>query len=95
MKPEEVHREDLKEYGCDFGKSLEPWERHHPGREKEKKEKLKLEKHKEKPSDKDKSEKLILEKCQRDREFDKCFKEKKDAKESIKTCTAKTKEKAP
>ena len=38
VKPEEAHREDLKEYGCDFGKSLEPWERHHPGREKEKRE---------------------------------------------------------
>lgn len=92
VKPEEVHREDLKEYGCDFGKSLEPWERHHPGREKEKKEKLKLEKHKEKPSDKDKSEKLILEKCQRDREFDKCFKEKKDAKEKHKDMHSKDKE---
>ncbi|XP_059855134.1 ankyrin repeat domain-containing protein 11 isoform X1 [Delphinus delphis] len=90
-KPEEAHREDLKECGCegvfkdrpdcDFGKSLEPWERHHPAREKERKERLKLEKHKEKPSDKDRNERLTLEKCQKDKDLDKCFKEKKDAKE--------------
>ncbi|XP_057567370.1 ankyrin repeat domain-containing protein 11 isoform X2 [Hippopotamus amphibius kiboko] len=111
-KPEEAHREELKEHGCegafrdrpdcDFGKSLEPWERHHlarekkDGLEKEKKEKLKLEKYKEKSSDKDKNERLILEKCQKDKEFDKCFKEKKESKEKHKDVHSKDKErKAP
>ncbi|XP_055991556.1 ankyrin repeat domain-containing protein 11 isoform X1 [Sorex fumeus] len=94
--------EDLKELGpdgtfkdrpdCDFSKSLEPWERHHPGREKEKKEKTKLEKYKDKSSDKDKSEKLVLEKCQKDKEYDKCFKEKKDTKEKHKDPHSKDKE---
>ncbi|XP_075852009.1 ankyrin repeat domain-containing protein 11 isoform X2 [Microcebus murinus] len=101
-KPDELHREDAREHGCegvfkdkadcDFGKSLEPWERHHPTRErerkdvpdKERKEKMKPEKYKDKSSDKDKNEKSILEKCQKDKEFDKCFKEKKDAKEKHK-----------
>ncbi|XP_036087446.1 ankyrin repeat domain-containing protein 11 isoform X2 [Rousettus aegyptiacus] len=110
VKAEEAYREDLKEYGCesifkdrsecDFGKSLEPWERHHPlrekekkdGLEKEKKEKIKLEKYKDKSSDKDKNEKSILEKCQKDKEFDKCFKEKKDSKEKHKDIHSKDKE---
>lgn len=93
--------EDPKELGpdgtfkdrsdCDFGKSLEPWERHHPGREKEKKEKAKLEKYKDK-SDKEKGEKLLLEKCQKDKEFDKCFKEKKDTKEKHKDAHSKDKD---
>uniref|UniRef100_A0A2I3GNB9 Ankyrin repeat domain containing 11 n=1 Tax=Nomascus leucogenys TaxID=61853 RepID=A0A2I3GNB9_NOMLE len=109
-KPEEAHREELKECGCesgfkdksdcDFGKGLEPWERHHPAREKEKKdgpdkekkEKTKPERYKEKSSDKDKSEKSILEKCQKDKEFDKCFKEKKDTKEKHKDTHGKDKE---
>ncbi|XP_060040979.1 ankyrin repeat domain-containing protein 11 isoform X3 [Erinaceus europaeus] len=77
---------------CDFGKNLEPWERHHLVREKEKKEKSKSEKYKEKSSDKDKSEKSILEKCQKDKEFDKCFKEKKDAKDKHKDLYSKDKE---
>ncbi|XP_032984021.1 ankyrin repeat domain-containing protein 11 isoform X1 [Rhinolophus ferrumequinum] len=110
VKAEEAYREDLKDYGCesifkdrsdcDFGKSLEPWERHHPvrekekkdGLEKEKKEKIKLEKYKDKSSDRDKSEKSILEKCQKDKEFDKCFKEKKDPKEKHKDIHSKDKE---
>lgn len=110
VKAEEAYREDLKEYSCesvfkdrsdcDFGKSLEPWERHHSvrekekkdGLEKEKKEKIKLEKYKDKSSDKDKSEKSILEKCQKDKEFDKCFKEKKDTKEKHKDIHSKDKE---
>nr|XP_007992584.2 ankyrin repeat domain-containing protein 11 isoform X1 [Chlorocebus sabaeus]XP_037864051.1 ankyrin repeat domain-containing protein 11 isoform X1 [Chlorocebus sabaeus]XP_037864052.1 ankyrin repeat domain-containing protein 11 isoform X1 [Chlorocebus sabaeus]XP_037864053.1 ankyrin repeat domain-containing protein 11 isoform X1 [Chlorocebus sabaeus] len=109
-KPEEAYREELKECGCesgfkdkpdcDFGKGLEPWERHHPAREKEKKdgpdkerkEKTKPEKYKEKSSDKDKSEKSILDKCQKDKEFDKCFKEKKDTKEKHKDTHGKDKE---
>ncbi|XP_012321452.2 ankyrin repeat domain-containing protein 11 isoform X1 [Aotus nancymaae] len=109
-RPEEAHREELKECGCeggfkdksdcDFGKGLEPWERHHPAREKEKKdgldkerrEKTKPEKYKEKSSDKDKSEKSMLEKCQKDKEFDKCFKEKKDTKEKHKDTHGKDKE---
>ncbi|XP_062964980.1 ankyrin repeat domain-containing protein 11 isoform X3 [Cynocephalus volans] len=109
-RPEEAHREDPKECGCegafrdksdcDFGKGLEPWERHHPAREKEKKdgldkerkEKMKSEKYKDKSSDKDKSEKCILEKCQKDKEFDKCFKEKKDAKEKHKDIYGRDKE---
>ncbi|XP_035137669.3 ankyrin repeat domain-containing protein 11 isoform X1 [Callithrix jacchus] len=109
-RPEEAHREELKECSCesafkdksdcDFGKGLEPWERHHPAREKEKKdgldkerkEKTKPEKYKEKSSDKDKSEKSMLEKCQKDKEFDKCFKEKKDTKEKHKDTHGKDKE---
>ncbi|XP_003800855.1 ankyrin repeat domain-containing protein 11 isoform X1 [Otolemur garnettii] len=101
-KPDEARREDPKDCGCegifkdkadgDFVKSLEPWERHHPVREKEKKdsldkerkEKVKSEKYKDKSSDKDKNEKSVLEKCQKDKEFDKCFKEKKDTKEKHK-----------
>ncbi|XP_049642249.1 ankyrin repeat domain-containing protein 11 [Suncus etruscus] len=77
---------------CDFGKNLEPWERHHSAREKEKKEKSKLEKYKDKSSDKEKSEKVILEKCPKDKEFDKCFKEKKDTKEKHKDTHSKDKE---
>ncbi|XP_074170547.1 ankyrin repeat domain-containing protein 11 isoform X2 [Rhinolophus sinicus] len=110
VKAEETYREDLKDYGCesifkdrsdcDFGKSLEPWERHHPvrekekkdGLEKEKKEKIKLEKYKDKSSDRDKNEKSILEKCQKDKEFEKCFKEKKDPKEKHKDMHSKDKE---
>ncbi|XP_032179819.1 ankyrin repeat domain-containing protein 11 isoform X9 [Mustela erminea] len=90
-KPEEAHREELKEPGGeagfrdrpdgDFGKSLEPWERPQPAREKEKRDRVKLEKHRDKGGDKDKSEKSVLEKCPKDKEFDKCFKEKKEAKE--------------
>ncbi|XP_032709645.1 ankyrin repeat domain-containing protein 11 isoform X1 [Lontra canadensis] len=101
-KPEEAYREELKELGgeasfkdrpdCDFGKGLEPWERLHPAREKEKKDKVKLEKYKDKSSDKDKSEKSILEKCQKDKEFDKCFKEKKETKEKHKDTHSKDKE---
>ncbi|XP_046537495.1 ankyrin repeat domain-containing protein 11 isoform X2 [Equus quagga] len=109
-KPEEAYREDLKEYSCesifkdrsdcDFGKNLEPWERHHSvrekekkdGLEKEKKEKIKLEKYKDKSSDKDKNEKSLLEKCQKEKEFDKCFKEKKDTKEKHKDTHSKDKE---
>ncbi|XP_008060995.1 ankyrin repeat domain-containing protein 11 [Carlito syrichta] len=109
-KPEEAHREDLKEHGCegifkdkadcDFGKSLELWERHHPAREKEKKdgldrerkEKAKAEKYRDKSNDKDKSEKAALEKGLKDKEFDKCFKEKKDTKEKHKDIHGKDKE---
>lgn len=50
IRSEEVHREDLKECGCDstfkdksdcdFTKTLEPWERPHAAREKEKKDAL-------------------------------------------------------
>ncbi|XP_058135543.1 ankyrin repeat domain-containing protein 11 isoform X2 [Dasypus novemcinctus] len=109
-KPEELHREDLKECGCDgffkdksdsdFVKSLEPWERHHlvkekekkDGLDKEKREKAKSEKYKDKSIDKDKIEKSILEKSQKDKEFDKCFKEKKDTKEKHKDTHSKDKE---
>ncbi|XP_021076402.1 ankyrin repeat domain-containing protein 11 isoform X1 [Mus pahari] len=101
IRSEEVHREDLKECGCestfkdksdcDF-KNLEPWERPHAAREKEKKdplekerkEKGRAEKYKDKSSERERSEKSILEKCQKDKEFEKCFKEKKDGKEKHK-----------
>ncbi|XP_047702146.1 ankyrin repeat domain-containing protein 11 isoform X2 [Prionailurus viverrinus] len=93
-KPEEAHREEPKEVAgeagfkdrpdCDFGKGPEPWERLHAARDKEKKERGKLEKYKDKSGDRDKSEKSVLEKCQKDKEFDKCFKEKKDPKEKHK-----------
>ncbi|XP_037672429.1 ankyrin repeat domain-containing protein 11 isoform X2 [Choloepus didactylus] len=84
----------------DFVKGLEPWERHHLAKEKEKKdgldkekrEKVKSEKYKDKSSDKDKNEKSILEKSQKDKEFDKCFKEKKDTKEKHKDIHSKDKE---
>ncbi|XP_010625857.1 ankyrin repeat domain-containing protein 11 isoform X1 [Fukomys damarensis] len=76
----------------DLPKGLEPWERHHATREKDKKdglekdrkEKMRAEKHKDKSLDRDKSEKSLLEKCQKDKEFDKCFKEKKEVKEKHK-----------
>uniref|UniRef100_A0A8C6R639 Ankyrin repeat domain 11 n=1 Tax=Nannospalax galili TaxID=1026970 RepID=A0A8C6R639_NANGA len=102
MRPEETHREDLKECGCentfkdkpdcDFTKSLEPWERPHAAREKEKKdglekerkEKGRAEKYKDRSSERDRSEKSILEKCPKDKDFEKCFKEKKDSKEKHK-----------
>ncbi|XP_029781936.1 ankyrin repeat domain-containing protein 11 isoform X3 [Suricata suricatta] len=93
-KPEEAHREELKELSgeagfkdrpdCDSGKGPEPWERLHAGRDKDRKDKGKLEKYKDKSSDKDKSEKSVLEKCQKDKELEKCFKEKKDPKEKHK-----------
>ncbi|XP_073911568.1 ankyrin repeat domain-containing protein 11 isoform X4 [Castor canadensis] len=110
MRPDEVHREDLKECGCettfkdkpdcDFAKSLEPWERPHAAREKEKKdglekerkEKMRTEKYKDKSSERDRNEKSILEKCQKDKEFDKCFKEKKDGKEKHKELHGKDKD---
>ncbi|XP_049720028.1 ankyrin repeat domain-containing protein 11 isoform X2 [Elephas maximus indicus] len=84
----------------DFVKSLESWERHHSvkekdkkdGIDKEKKEKIKSEKYKDKSSDKDKNEKSILEKSQKDKEFDKCFKEKKEIKEKHKDIHSKDKE---
>ncbi|XP_076989409.1 ankyrin repeat domain-containing protein 11 isoform X3 [Tamandua tetradactyla] len=84
----------------DFVKSLESWERHHlvkekdkkDGMDKEKREKVKSEKYKDKSSDKDKNEKSILEKSQKDKEFDKCFKEKKDTKEKHKDMHSKDKE---
>ncbi|KAM5263818.1 ankyrin repeat domain-containing protein 11 [Ctenodactylus gundi] len=96
IRPEEAHREDLKECSCegtfrdkpdcDLAKGLEPWERHHTAREKERerKEKGRPEKYKDRSLDRDKSEKSVLEKCQKDKEFDKCFKEKKDVKEKHK-----------
>uniref|UniRef100_A0A8C3WK84 Ankyrin repeat domain-containing protein 11 n=1 Tax=Catagonus wagneri TaxID=51154 RepID=A0A8C3WK84_9CETA len=101
-KPEEVHREDPKECGCegafkdrpdcDLGKVLEPWERPPAAREKEKKEKAKPEKHRDKPGDKDKSERPVPEKCPKDKEFDKCFKEKREAKEKHKDPHSKDRE---
>ncbi|XP_072587415.1 ankyrin repeat domain-containing protein 11 isoform X2 [Vulpes vulpes] len=101
-KPDEAYREELKELAgeagfkdrpdCDFGKGLEPWERLHPAREKEKKDRGKGDKYRDKSGDKDKSEKSILEKCPKDKEFDKCFKEKKDAKEKHKDTHGKDKE---
>ncbi|XP_012891122.1 PREDICTED: ankyrin repeat domain-containing protein 11 isoform X1 [Dipodomys ordii] len=108
-RPEEGHREDLKECGCesfkdkpdcDFAKSLEPWERPHAVREKEKrdgsekerKEKARAEKYKDKCSERDRNEKSILEKCQKDKEFDRCFKEKKDGKEKHKDLHSKDKD---
>nr|XP_045011956.1 ankyrin repeat domain-containing protein 11 isoform X3 [Jaculus jaculus] len=85
---------------CDFTKSLEPWERSHTAREKEKKEglekerkeKVRTEKYKDKSSERDRSEKSILEKCQKDKEFEKCFKEKKDSKEKHKDMHGKDKD---
>ncbi|XP_005411090.1 PREDICTED: ankyrin repeat domain-containing protein 11 [Chinchilla lanigera] len=104
LRPEEAHREDLKDCGCesafrekpdcDLAKGLEPWERHHVAREKERKEKMRAEKYKDKSLDRDKSEKSLLEKCQKDKEFDKCFKEKKDGKEKHKEAHSKDR-KAP
>nr|XP_031292549.1 ankyrin repeat domain-containing protein 11 isoform X2 [Camelus dromedarius] len=76
-KPEEEPKEHSSE--GDFGKSLEPWERQHLAREKEKK--CKLEKHKEKCSDKDRGEKPAPERGPRDKECEKCFREKRDARE--------------
>lgn len=64
------------------------------GLDKERKEKTKPEKYTQKSSNKDKSKKSILKKCQKDKEFDKCFKEKKIPRyqgKSIKTHMAKTK----
>uniref|UniRef100_I3N9D7 Ankyrin repeat domain-containing protein 11 n=1 Tax=Ictidomys tridecemlineatus TaxID=43179 RepID=I3N9D7_ICTTR len=89
LRPEEPHREELKECGCegtfkdkpdcDLAKSLESWERHHAAREKEKKEKARSERHKDKSSDRDRGEK-----CPKDRDFDRCLKERKDGKEKHK-----------
>ncbi|XP_052022250.1 ankyrin repeat domain-containing protein 11 isoform X2 [Apodemus sylvaticus] len=94
IRSEEVHREDLKECGCegtfkdksdcDFTKNLEPWERPHAARERERKEKGRADKYKDKASERERSEKSLLEKCQKDKEFEKCFKEKKDGKEKHK-----------
>ncbi|XP_058530012.1 ankyrin repeat domain-containing protein 11 [Ochotona princeps] len=75
----EAHREDAKEHGCEADlRGLEPWERHHPGRDKDKRdgpdkerrEKAKAEKYK-----------PVLDKCPKDKDLDKCFRDKKDAKE--------------
>nr|XP_027788741.1 ankyrin repeat domain-containing protein 11 isoform X2 [Marmota flaviventris] len=89
LRPEEPHREELKECGCegafkdkadcDLAKSLESWERHHAAREKEKKEKARSERHKDKSSDRDRGEK-----CPKDRDSDRCLKERKDGKEKHK-----------
>uniref|UniRef100_H0V7X4 Ankyrin repeat domain-containing protein 11 n=1 Tax=Cavia porcellus TaxID=10141 RepID=H0V7X4_CAVPO len=99
LRPEEAHREDLKDCSCEsafrdkpdceLAKGLEPWERHHAAREKERKEKMRAEKYKDKALDRDKGEKSVLEKCQKDKEFDKCFKEKKDGKEKHKEAHSK------
>ncbi|XP_048371620.1 ankyrin repeat domain-containing protein 11 isoform X2 [Sphaerodactylus townsendi] len=82
------------------GKNVETWERHHSGKEKkdvpekDKKEKLKSEKYKEKSKteDKERNEKVLAEKNQKDKELDKGFKEKKDAKEKYKDPHNKDKE---
>uniref|UniRef100_A0A8D0REW8 Ankyrin repeat domain-containing protein 11 n=1 Tax=Sus scrofa TaxID=9823 RepID=A0A8D0REW8_PIG len=105
-KPDDAHREELREYGCegafkdrpdcDLGKVLEPWERPQAAREKEKKEKAKPEKHRDKPGDKDKSERAVPEKGPKDKEFEKSFKEKRDAKDKHKDGHGKDKDrKAP
>ncbi|KFP83004.1 Ankyrin repeat domain-containing protein 11, partial [Apaloderma vittatum] len=112
-KQEEPYRDDFKEYGCETffkekadpefsGKTLESWERHHSGKEKEKKdapdkekkEKVKPEKYKEKSKegDKEKNEKVALEKNLKDKELDKSFKEKKESKEKYKDLHSKDKE---
>ncbi|KAM8985677.1 ankyrin repeat domain-containing protein 11 isoform 1-T6 [Ara ararauna] len=113
MKQEEPYRDDFKEYGCETffkdkpdpefsGKTLESWERHHSGKEKEKKdapdkekkEKAKPEKYKEKSKegDKEKNEKVVPEKVLKDKELDKSFKEKKETKEKYKDPHSKDKE---
>ncbi|XP_054856756.1 ankyrin repeat domain-containing protein 11 isoform X2 [Eublepharis macularius] len=82
------------------GKTVETWERHHSGKEKkdmpekDKKEKLKSEKYKEKSKveDKERNEKTLVEKNQKDKELEKGFKEKKDAKEKYKDPHNKDKE---
>ncbi|XP_036780173.2 ankyrin repeat domain-containing protein 11 isoform X3 [Manis pentadactyla] len=94
VRPEDMHREDPREQGgegglrdrpdCDCGKGLEPWERHHATRDKEKRERPKSERARDKAGDKDRGEKSTLEKCPKDKELDKCFKEKRDAKEKHK-----------
>ncbi|XP_027629266.1 ankyrin repeat domain-containing protein 11 isoform X3 [Tupaia chinensis] len=107
---EEAPREDTKELGCehafkdkadcDFGKGLEPWERHHPAREKEKRDSLdrdrreraKSERCRDKSADRDRAEKAVLEKCPREKDFEKCFKEKKDSKEKHKDAHGKDRE---
>uniref|UniRef100_A0A8D2DLA0 Ankyrin repeat domain-containing protein 11 n=1 Tax=Sciurus vulgaris TaxID=55149 RepID=A0A8D2DLA0_SCIVU len=83
------HREELKECACeaafkdkpdcDLAKGLEPWERHHAAREKERKEKARSERHKDKPLDRDRGEK-----GPKDRDLDRCLKERKDSKEKHK-----------
>ncbi|XP_068059299.1 ankyrin repeat domain-containing protein 11 [Anomalospiza imberbis] len=112
-KQEEPYRDDFKEYGCETffkdksdpefsGKTLESWERHHSGKEKEKKdapdkekkEKVKPEKYKEKSKegDKEKNEKAAPEKILKDKELEKSFKEKKETKEKYKDLHSKDKE---
>ncbi|PKU33493.1 ankyrin repeat domain-containing protein 11 [Limosa lapponica baueri] len=112
-KQEEPYRDDFKEYGCETffkdksdpefsGKTLESWERHHSGKEKEKKdapdkekkEKVKPEKYKEKSKegDKEKNEKVAPDKILKDKELDKSFKEKKETKEKYKDLHSKDKE---
>uniref|UniRef100_A0A8C5IS69 Ankyrin repeat domain-containing protein 11 n=1 Tax=Junco hyemalis TaxID=40217 RepID=A0A8C5IS69_JUNHY len=112
-KQEEPYRDDFKEYGCETffkdksdpefsGKTLESWERHHSGKEKEKKdapdkekkEKVKPEKYKEKSKegDKEKNEKAVPEKILKDKELEKSFKEKKETKEKYKDLHSKDKE---
>ncbi|XP_041339883.1 ankyrin repeat domain-containing protein 11 [Pyrgilauda ruficollis] len=112
-KQEEPYRDDFKEYGCETffkdksdpefsGKTLESWERHHSGKEKEKKdapdkekkEKVKPEKYKEKSKegDKEKNEKAAPEKILKDKELEKSFKEKKETKEKYKDLHGKDKE---
>ncbi|XP_078527385.1 ankyrin repeat domain-containing protein 11 [Lissotriton helveticus] len=100
QKPEEQHREVVKEYGSEMfhkdkpeidfsGKTAETRERHHSGKEKDKKdvtEKDRKEKIKpEKHREKSKeSEKVVPEKNQKDKDNDKVSREKKDAKEKYK-----------
>ncbi|XP_017596826.1 PREDICTED: ankyrin repeat domain-containing protein 11 [Corvus brachyrhynchos] len=112
-KQEEPYRDDFKEYSCETffkdksdpefsGKTLESWERHHSGKEKEKKdapdkekkEKVKPEKYKEKSKegDKEKNEKAAPEKILKDKELEKSFKEKKETKEKYKDLHSKDKE---
>lgn len=97
-RPEEAHREDGGD--SDFPRGLEPWERHHPAREREKregpekerKEKAKADKYKEKAGDRDRGDRSALDKCPKDKEFDKCVKDKKDTKEKHKDLHGKDKE---
>ncbi|XP_051057300.1 ankyrin repeat domain-containing protein 11 isoform X2 [Phodopus roborovskii] len=85
MRSEEVHREDLKECGCestfkdksdcDFTKNLEPWERPHAAREKERKDVLEKER-----KEKGRAEKYKDKSSERDRSeksiLEKCQKDK-------------------
>ncbi|XP_069491690.1 ankyrin repeat domain-containing protein 11 [Ambystoma mexicanum] len=107
VKQEDQSREGVREYGSEMffkdpsesefsGKVVEARERHHSGKEKDKKEpsekdrreKLKPEKHREKAKE---TEKVLLEKTPKDKDTEKGYRERKDAKDKYKDLHSKEK----